>query len=71
MVDRIDEKYGPCFAVLGIRKTRAKKAIAWMRNRGLLAWWREADLSLNTFETIHGKEWTYKALFDALDATRR
>jgi hypothetical protein len=55
---------------LGVTKTHAARAVRWLRNRGLVAFYRAADRSLNTWETKKGREWTYQTLDRALDETR-
>lgn len=54
-------------SVTGVTKTRAKKAIAILRKRSLLAFYRDADKSLNAFVFKDGKEWTDRVLRMALD----
>jgi hypothetical protein len=61
---------GPALSVTGITKAHATRAIKWMKDRSLLAFYRADDKSLNAFEFKHGAEWTDKAMRDALDATR-
>ncbi|AKF13292.1 hypothetical protein PHIN3_27 [Sinorhizobium phage phiN3] len=58
-------------SVTGVTKSHATRAIKWLRDRSLLAFYRKEDKSLNAFEFKHGREWTYKALNDALEATRK
>ena len=60
----------PCLSVLGVTKAHAKRARRWLANRGLLSFYRAEDKSLNAFEFKHGRDWTYRALNDALEATR-
>ena len=62
--------YGPALSVTGVTKTHAKRAMRWMRDRSLLAFYRASDKSLNAFEFKHGREWTYQMMNDALEATR-
>lgn len=61
----------PALSVTGVTKAHAQRAIRWLRDRSLLAFYRAEDHSLNAFEFKHGREWTDKVLRDALDATRR
>ena len=60
----------PALSVTGVSKGHAKRAISWMRNRNLLAFYRQEDHTLNAFEFKGGRDFTYKALNDALEATR-
>lgn len=57
--------------VTGVTKVHARRAVRYLRNRGILSFHRAADKSLNAFVTKHGMEWTDKALRDALAATAR
>ena len=65
-----ETKYGPALSVTGVTKSHARRAITWLRNRSILAFYGEADKSLNTFPTKFGPERDYKAMHDALEATR-
>lgn len=62
---------GPALSVTGVGKAHARRAIRWLRDRSLLAFYRDEDRSLNAFEFKHGREWTYRVLDDALAATRQ
>ena len=64
------ENNSPALSVTGVKKAHAKRAIKWMKDRSLLAFYRDADQSLNAFEFKYGREWTYKVMNDALEATR-
>jgi hypothetical protein len=55
---------------LGVTKTHATRAVRWLRDRGLIAFYRASDRSLNTWETKNGREWTYRTLERALDETQ-
>jgi hypothetical protein len=57
-------------SLLGVTKTDAKRAIRWLHNRGLLAFYRAEDKSLNTWETKHGRDQTYAWMEKALTETR-
>lgn len=60
----------PALSVLGVSKSHAQRAIRYMSKRSLGAFYRPEDKSLNCFEFKHGRDWTYKAMEDALEATR-
>lgn len=60
----------PALSVTGVTAAHARRAISWMSKRSLAAFYRKADKSLNAFEFKHGSEWTYRAMRDALAATR-
>ena len=61
----------PAVSVLGVSKTHARRARRWLADRSLASWYNPAEKSLNAFEFKHGKEWTEKALRDAITATRQ
>ena len=66
-----DTSTGPALSVTGITQAHAKRAIKWMRDRNMLAFYNAKDGSLNAFEFRGGPEWTYRAMNDAIKATRR
>ena len=70
MTDTTDTGPGPDYSVVGVTKTHARRAIAWLRDRSILAFYRAEDRSLNTWRLKAGSDATYQALHDALDATR-
>jgi hypothetical protein len=53
----------------GVSRAHGARAVKWLSNRSVLAFYRR-DGSLNAFQFKAGREATYKALIDALDATR-
>lgn len=60
----------PALSVLGVTKAHATRAIARLRRWSILAFYREADCSINAWEIRGGPDATYKAMRDALDLTR-
>lgn len=66
----VDYMNSPALSVTGVSKGHAKRAIRWMQDRGLLAFYRPQDRSLNAFEFKQGRDWTYEAMRKALEATR-
>lgn len=66
-----DMTTGPALAITGINKAHALRAITWLRNRNMLAFYRKQDKSLNAFVTKHGEGQTYRAMHDAISATRK
>jgi len=59
-------------SVLGVTKTHAQRAIRWLRvHRGLLAFYRAEDGSLNSWELKEGRDKTYEVLNKALEVTRK
>jgi hypothetical protein len=69
--ERNDETYGPALSVTGVKAAHAKRAIQWLKDRSYLAFYREADSSLNALEYPKGRDWTYEMLHDAIDETRQ
>lgn len=59
----------PALSVVGVGKTHAKRAIAYLRRRSILAFYRAEDKSLNTWELKTGRESTYAALEKAIKET--
>jgi len=58
-------------SVTGVKKTHGTKAVKWLRDRSLLAWYDAKGKELRAWEfTKYGPEWTYKALHRALEETR-
>lgn len=71
MVGSVDYRSNPtALSVTGVTRAHAERAVKWMKDRSLLAFYRAADKSLNAFEFKHGRDWTYDAMNRALDATR-
>lgn len=62
---------GPALSVLGVTKAHATRAVRWMRDRSMLAFYRERDKSLNAFEFRQGSEFTYEVMKKALEETKR
>lgn len=60
----------PAFSVTGVTKAHAKRALRWLRDRSLAAFYRPEDKSINAFEFKNGRDWTYDALYRAVEATR-
>lgn len=60
----------PALSVTGVTKAHATRAVKWLRHRSYLGFYRKADKSLNMFATKHGNDHAYKAMNDALEATR-
>lgn len=63
------EDTGPSLSITGVCAPHARKAIKWLRNRNMLAFYRRADKSLNILVTKHGKEQSYEAMSKALAET--
>lgn len=61
---------GPALSVTGVNKAWAGRAIKWMRDRSLLAYYNPRDKSLNAFEFKQGAAWTDNVMRKALDSTR-
>lgn len=61
----------PALSVTGVTKTHAQRAVRWLRNRCVLAFYRGADRSLNVFPTKYGSERDYENMHAAIDATRK
>ena len=61
----------PALSVTGVTKAHARRAITWLRNRSMLAWYRPQDRSLNAFIFKHGAQWTYDVLHRALAETKK
>ena len=59
----------PYLSVTGVKKGHATRAIVWMRNRSLAAFYKNGELC--AFEFKHGREWTYDVMNQALEQTRR
>lgn len=68
--ENLETQYGPALSVLGVRKTHAERAIKWLKERSLLAFYRAADRSLNMHEYPKGRDWTYQTMERALEATK-
>ncbi len=66
---QMTEDNGPALSVTGVKRAHGARAVKWLANRSLLAFYRR-DGSLNAFVFKGGRDATYKALNDALDATR-
>ena len=58
-------------SVTGVTKAHAKRAVRWMRDRSLSAFYRPADKSLAAFEFKDGRDWTYDTLHTALKETAK
>ncbi len=65
----MDYENGPALSVTPVTRAHGARAVKWLSNRSLLAFYRR-DGSLNAFEFKGGRDATYKALGDALEATR-
>lgn len=63
-------KHPTPLTVLGVSKTHAQRAITYMSDRNLLAFYAPKERALCAFEFKHGREWTYNAMTHALLATR-
>jgi hypothetical protein len=61
----------PALAVTGLTKAHAIRAIRYLRNRSMLAFYRKDDKSLNAFVTKFGEDQTYRAMNEAVAATRQ
>jgi hypothetical protein len=59
----------PYLSVTGVTKGHASRAIVWMRNRSLAAFYKQGELC--AFEFKHGREWTYDVMHKALAETSR
>jgi hypothetical protein len=58
-------------SVTGVTKGHGRRAVIHLRRRSLIAFYNDADKSLNAFEFKEGKDWTDRVLRMALAATCR
>lgn len=61
----------PALSVTGATKSHARRAVRWLADRSLLAFYRPTDKSLNAFEFKFGRDWTYAVLRQALRETAK
>jgi predicted transcriptional regulator len=65
-----EESNESMLSVTGLRKAHAAKAMKWLRNRSIAVCYRAADKSINCFPVKGGPERTYRAMYEAVEATR-
>lgn len=61
---------GTALSVTGVSRTTAVRAIKWLKDRSVPAFYRASDRSLCTFQLKGGNERTYETLYRAIDAVR-
>jgi len=60
---------GPALSVTGVTSAHARRAVKWLKDRSLLAFYHKGEL--RAFEFKHGPDWTYDVLHRALRETCR